>query len=181
MNNGHQIILDYPDLIPILEQLRKQDKRIVLTQGSWDMLHVGHARYLEEAKKYGDVLIVGTDSDEKIRKRKGPGRPVVPQEERLEMLTYIRSVDYVVLKPEIAPKYSLIKLVKPDTLIVIKENYDEQQISEVAEFCGEVKVLPRMATTSTSAKLRSVQIGQTKKIESKLLTAIDQVLAEYRD
>jgi glycerol-3-phosphate cytidylyltransferase-like family protein len=97
------------------------------------------------------------------------------------MLTYIRSVDYVVLKPEIAPKYSLIKLVKPDTLIVIKENYDEQQISEVAEFCGEVKVLPRMATTSTSAKLRSVQIGQTKKIESKLLTAIDQVLAEYRD
>lgn len=181
MNNGHQIVLNYQDLVPILQQLRKDQKKIVLTQGSWDMLHVGHARYLEEAKKYGDVLIVGTDSDEKIRRRKGAGRPVVPQEERLEMLTYIRSVDYVVLKPEEAEKYSLIKLVKPDVLIVIKENYDEQKLKEVAQHCGEVKVLPRMAITSTSAKLRSVQIGQAKKIESKLLKAIDQVLAEYRE
>ena len=181
MNNGHQIILNYADLAPVLKRIRAKRQKIVLTQGSWDMLHVGHARYLEEAKKYGDVLIVGTDSDVKIRQRKGPGRPVVPQEERLEMLTYIRSVDYVVLKPEVAEKYSLIKLIKPDVLIVIKENYTENQLKDLAKFCGEVQVLPRMATTSTSAKLRSVQIGQTKKIESKLLRAIDQVLAEYRD
>lgn len=181
MHNGHQITLNYKDLEPILQKLRSENKKIILTQGSWDMLHVGHARYLEEAKKYGDVLIVGTDSDEKIRQRKGPGRPVVPQEERLEMLTYIRSVDYVVLKPEVAEKYSLIKLVRPDVLIVIKENYNETQLEELARFCGEVRVLPRMAVTSTSAKLRSVQIGQTKKIEFKLLHAIDQVLAEYRD
>jgi len=178
---NNQVILKYQDLSTIVDQLRAQHQTIVLTQGSWDMLHVGHARYLEEAKKYGEVLIVGTDSDEKIRQRKGPGRPVVPQAERLEMLTYIRPVDYVVLKPEQAEKYSLIKLVKPDVLIVIKENYSESELEEIAQYCGEVKVLPRMATTSTSAKLRSVQIDQTKKIESKLLQAIDRVLAEYRD
>ncbi len=180
MKNGNKILTDYQRLKPILEKLRKEGKKIVLTQGSWDLVHVGHARYLAEAAKHGDVLIVGTDSDEKIRKRKGQGRPVVPQEERLEMLTYFRSVDYVVLKPVEAEKFSLIKLVRPDVLIVIKDNYSDEKLKEVEKHCGEVTVLPRMATTSTSAKLRSVQIGQAKKMETKLIKAIEGVLEEFR-
>ncbi len=180
MKNKDRVLNNYQQLKPILEQLRSSHKKIVMTQGSWDMVHVGHARYLEEASKYGDVLIVGTDSDEKIRRRKGPGRPVVPQEERLEMLTYFRSVDYVVLKPVDVPKYSLIKLVQPDILIVIKENYSDKALQEITQYCGEVIVLPRMATTSTSAKLREVQIGEAQKIESKLVTAIENVLREFR-
>lgn len=182
MKNGHQIILNYKDLDPILKELRKNGQKIAMTQGSWDMVHVGHARYLNEAGKYGDVLIVGTDSDEKIRKRKGAGRPVVPQEERLEMITYFRAVNYVVLKPAKAEKYSLIKKVRPDVLVVIKQNYSkaDRSLKDVAKYCGQVKVLPRMATTSTSAKLRAVQIGEAKKIETKLVKAIEEVLHDFK-
>jgi len=179
-NNGHKIALTLDEAENLANKLRQEGKKIVLTQGSWDMIHVGHARYLAEAKRYGDVLMVGTDSDEKIRDRKGTGRPVVPEDERLEMLTYLGSVDYVVLKQLNAPKYSLVKAVKPDVLIVIKQNYSDEQLKEIKKYCKEVKILPRMATTSTSAKLRMVQIGQVKKIESKLLKAIEGVLEEFR-
>lgn len=180
-NNGHLVALTLAEARELAKKLRKEGKRVVLTQGSWDMIHVGHARYLAEAKKYGDVLIVGTDSDEKIRHRKGKGRPVVPEDERLEMLTYLGSVDYVVLKQLEAPRYSLIKAVRPDVLVVIKQNYTDKQLAEIKKYCKKVKVLPRMATTSTSAKLRRVQIGQAKKIESKLLKAIEGVLEEFRN
>lgn len=166
--NGHKIITTLANITPVVEKIRAQKKKIILTQGSFDMIHIGHARYLTEAKKYGDVLIVGTDSDTKIRKRKGPGRPVVPQDERLEMLTYLRPVDYVVLKHTQDPRWGLIKAVKPDVLIIIQENYSPEEIKEIEFFCGKVKVLPRMATTSTSAKLREVQIEAANKIREKL-------------
>jgi len=179
--NSDQVLVNMDEAKQLAVKLRAQGKSIVLTQGSWDLIHVGHARYLTEAKKHGDVLIVGTDSDDKIRLRKGVGRPVVPQAERLEMLTYLAAVDYVALKSSQAPKFSLIKAIKPDVLIVIKENYSSAQLKEIKKYCGQVKVLPRMATTSTSAKLRRVQIGQVKKIESKLLGAIEKVLEEFRN
>ena len=70
----------------LVKHCRGLGLKIVLTQGSWDMVHIGHARYLEEAKRHGDFLIVGTDSDKKIRERKGPDRPVVPQDERLNIV-----------------------------------------------------------------------------------------------
>ncbi|MEN8253598.1 MAG: adenylyltransferase/cytidyltransferase family protein [Patescibacteria group bacterium] len=180
-NNGHRVALTLVEAKELAIKLRREGKKIVLTQGSWDMIHVGHARYLAEAKKHGDVLLVGTDSDEKIRYRKGKGRPVVPEDERLEMLTYLGSVDYVVLKQLEALKYSLIKAVKPDVLVVIKQNYSDEKLKEIRKYCKKVKVLPRMAMTSTSAKLRRVQIGQAKKIESKLLKAIEGVLEEFRN
>lgn len=178
------IIQTYVELEPILKSLRSAGQKIVLTQGSFDMIHVGHGRYLDKASQYGDVLIVGTDSDEKITKRKGPGRPVVPQAERLEMLTYFRSVDCVVLKPATAPKWSLIKLVKPDVLIATQDTYTPAQLKQLLDWCGEVVVLERMATTSTSAKLRRVQIGEAKKIETKLtqrlISTIEEVLEEFK-
>lgn len=179
-HNGHQVILSLAEVEKILAPLRKAKKKIVLTQGSWDMVHVGHGRYLTEAKKQGDVLLVGADSDEKIRQRKGKGRPVVPQAERLEMLTYFKPVDYVFLKEATAPHYSLIKAVRPDVLVVIEENYTPAALKEIKRYCKAVKILPRMATTSTSAKLREVQIGQAKKMEGKLLRAIEGVLQEFK-
>ncbi|MCD8484234.1 adenylyltransferase/cytidyltransferase family protein [Candidatus Woesebacteria bacterium] len=143
------------------------------------MLHVGHARYLEKAKSFGDILIVGVDSDKKIRHRKGLGRPVVPEDERLEMLTHLGAVDHVILKELDTPKWELIKLVQPDILVAIRENYDEEKVAALQEHCGKVIISPRMATTSTSAKLRSVQIGEAKKIETKLTKAIQEVLKEF--
>jgi D-beta-D-heptose 7-phosphate kinase/D-beta-D-heptose 1-phosphate adenosyltransferase len=151
-------ILTYNQLKKAVKAYRDLEYKIVLTQGTYDMVHVGHGRYLKDAKNYGDILIVGVDSDEKVHARKGAGRPIVPEEERVEMLTYFTSVDHVVIKPINAPKWSLIKIVCPDVLIATAETYNPQQLKQLAEFCGEVKVLARKALTSTSAKIRKIQM-----------------------
>ena len=172
-----------PESLPAkLEQVRQKGRKIVLTQGSFDLVHIGHGRYLAEAKRHGDVLFVGVDSDEKVSHRKGPERPVVPEEERLEMLAYLESVDYVVLKKLSDPKWSLIKTIRPDVLIATKKTYTPAQLKELEKYCGEVISLEEQATTSTSAKIRRVQIGAATKItrtlSKKLITAIEEVLAE---
>jgi D-beta-D-heptose 7-phosphate kinase/D-beta-D-heptose 1-phosphate adenosyltransferase len=139
---------------------------------------------LREAKKHGDLLVVGIDSDEKIKHRKGPERPVVPQEERIEMLTHLRYVDLVFLKELKDPKWSLIKAISPDVLIATKETYNKKQIKELKKYCGEVKVLEPMATTSTSAKIRRLQIGTAKKLGQaltpKILKTIQEVLEDIK-
>jgi rfaE bifunctional protein nucleotidyltransferase chain/domain len=130
-----------------------------MTSGSFDLTHIGHARYLEEAKQYGDILVVGVDSDEKIRQRKGDTRPIVPDTERMELLAHIKPVDLVTIKHADEPKWELIKRVSPDTLIVTEETYSEETLNELTDYCGRVVCLERMATTSTSAKVRLVEIG----------------------
>ena len=179
-----KIMFDVQELPAVMAAYRKQKKKIVLTQGVFDMVHIGHARYCEEAKKYGDVLIVGVDSDEKVRARKGPDRPIVPQEERLEMLTYLRAVDVVVLKELKAEKWSLIKLIQPDVLVATRDTYSPAQLKELKKFCQKVVVLEPMATTSTSAKIRRLQIGAAKKISdtlsTKLVATIEEVLKELK-
>ena len=180
-----KIVLDIAELPAIVAKYRKAGKKIVLTQGSFDMVHIGHARYCQKASEYGDILIVGVDSDEKVRSRKGPDRPIVPQAERLEMLTYLSSVDLVVLKDEKAAKWAYIKAVKPDVLVATKETYTPEKIKALQAWCGKIVVLEPMATTSTSAKLRRMQIGAAKKISDtmsqKLIKTIEDFLEELRE
>ncbi len=172
---------DYERMHHLVSHFRGLGCKIVLTQGSYDMVHIGHARYLEEAKRHGDFLIVGVDSDEKIKHRKGPDRPVVPQEERLEMLTHLRCVDVVMLKELKDKKWQLIKTVRPDVLVATKETYNKSQLKELKKYCGKVVVLDPMATTTTSAKIRLLQIKTAKKLENsltpKLIETIQQVLS----
>lgn len=127
---------------------------------------------------------MGVDSDEKVRTRKGPDRPVVPQEERLEMLTHFKSVNHVVLKNLEQKKWELIKILRPDVLIATAETYTDGDIRELKKICAQVVVLEPMATTSTSAKLRRVQLGMAKKmsatLSNKLITAIEEVLEELK-
>ncbi len=179
-----QILLDFERVAERVTKYRHQGKKIVLTQGTFDMVHVGHARYCAQAKSFGDILIVGVDSDEKVRQRKGPDRPVVPQEERLEMLIYFSSVDLVVLKPLDAAKYHLIKIIKPDVLVTTRETYTPEVIIELERFCGKVEVLDPMATTSTSAKIRRLQIGLAKKMSSvlsvKIAKTIEEIFADLK-
>src|SRR3989338_7601727 len=106
-----RIVRNYKHIKNFVVHCRGLGLKVVLVQGTWDMVHVGHARYLESAKKYGDILIVGVDDDKKVKHRKGPDRPVVPEEERLEMLTYLRPVDIVFLKRLNDPKWRLIKTI----------------------------------------------------------------------
>jgi rfaE bifunctional protein nucleotidyltransferase chain/domain len=185
MKDADQKILYTTDTLPdLVAEYRQQGKKIVLTQGVFDLVHIGHARYCAEAKKYGDVLIVGVDSDEKVKARKGPDRPVVPQEERLEMLTYLRSVDLVVLKELAAPKWQLIKMIHPDILVATRDTYTAAHLEELEQYCEKVVVLEPMATTSTSAKIRRMQIGMAKKIgetlSNKLILTIEDALRELK-
>lgn len=166
---GGKIVPDNERLEEIVRSCKSLGLRIVLTQGSWDLIHIGHARYMCEAKKHGDILVVGVDSDEKIRIRKGPDRPIVPQQERLEMVSHLRYVDFVALKRHDDPKWNLIKLVRPDVLVVTKrQEYTEKQIAELKKYCGEIIQLESQATTSTSAKIRDLQINTAQKLEKAL-------------
>ncbi len=180
-NPQDRIFTDYKKMEQLVFHCRGLGLRIVLTQGTYDMVHIGHGRYLEEAKKRGDLLIVGVDSDKKVRHRKGPDRPVVPQGERLEMLTHLRSVDAVFLKELHHPKWTLIKTIRPDVLIATKETYNKAQLKELKKYCKEVIVLEPRATTSTSAKIRLLQIGTAKKLGQaltpRLIKTIEDVLA----
>lgn len=177
-------ILTYQELTKAVQAYRDLDQKIVLTQGTYDMIHVGHGRYLSEAKKSGDILIVGVDSDEKVKKRKGIQRPIVPEEERLEMLTYFACVDHVVLKPLKAEQWSLIKLIHPDVLIATAATYSPQELAELKQYCGQVKVLQPRATTSTSAKIRRVQLGMaekfTQELQKRVTREIEAMLEEFK-
>lgn len=179
-NFSQRWIKDDVQLKKLVENLKGLGLKIVLTQGTYDMVHIGHARYFEAAKKHGHILIVGVDSDEKVRARKGPERPVVPEQERLEMVTHLRSVDAVYLKHLRAPRWHLIKLVNPDVLIATKETYNKKELKELKQYCGKVTVLEPQATTSTSAKIRLLQIGHAQQLERaltpKLLQTIQDVL-----
>ena len=183
-NFKHRRVPTHESLSKFITHCKGLGLKIVLTQGTFDMVHIGHARYLEAAKKHGDLLIVGIDSDEKVRERKGPERPVVPEDERLEMLTHLRSVDLVFLKELKHPKWALIKAVRPDVLIAVKDTYTKKQLKDLKKYCGKVTVLEYQATTSTSAKIRLLQIGTAKKLGTsltpKIIRTIEEALNEIK-
>jgi len=155
-----RFVEDYEQIETTVRALRTLNLRVVLTSGSFDIIHEGHSMYLEAARRYGDFLIVGLDSDDKIRDRKGPSRPAVPEMERLRMVTHQRGVGLVTLKHLYHPRWHLIKTVKPDVLVATEDTYTTTEIRELeAHYCGKVQVLERMATVSTSARLRRIQLG----------------------
>ncbi len=100
----------------IVARLKAQGKRVVFTNGCFDILHVGHIRYLEKAKRHGDVLVVGLNTDRSVKQIKGEKRPIVPEKERAEVLSALESVDYVVLFDEPDPLI-LIQTLKPNVLV----------------------------------------------------------------
>ncbi len=104
------------DLLAKLQKLKKQNKKVVFTNGCFDLLHVGHVRYLEEAKKLGDFLVIGVNADESVKRLKGPTRPIQNQSDRAEILKALKSVDETVIFVEDTPE-NLIKQIKPDILV----------------------------------------------------------------
>ena len=114
--NAIDKILPLEDLVARLNKIRKTGRKIVFTNGCFDLLHVGHVRYLAEARSHGDLLIVGLNSDASVQMIKGPKRPIVPQAHRAEILASLMCVDYVVIFEEPDP-LRLIQTVKPDVLV----------------------------------------------------------------
>lgn len=103
-------------LLPILEKRRKKGDRVVFTNGCFDLIHIGHVRYLTKAKSFGDLLVIAVNSDETVRKLKGDGRPVMPCEERKEVLAAFSFCDYVVEFTESTPRQIISKIL-PDVLV----------------------------------------------------------------
>lgn len=171
-------VANHEELQERIAHLRKAfpGAKVVLTMGSFDMVHVGHARYLEKGRELGDLLVVGVETDAKVQKRKGPNRPVVPEDERREMLAHIRHVDIITDKRETDPKWHLIKLVQPDVLLATKDTYKPEELEALKEFCKEVVVLEAQATTSTSAKLRRLNAGIADKIKQSMQQLIEDTV-----
>lgn len=178
-NFSERFIDDYDRLKETVEQLKKQGKKIVLTQGVWDLIHEGHALYLEVAKSYGDVLIVGVDSDELTKSRKGPNRPIVPQTERLKMLVHLRHVDIVVVREIHHDIGDLIRLVKPDVLVTSHSTKDftAQMKKDYQDYCGDIVTMPPQATTSTTARIRNLTIEGAEQ----LATEVQKLTQDFLD
>jgi rfaE bifunctional protein nucleotidyltransferase chain/domain len=151
------------DLMTLHEQLKERGKKIVFTAGSWDLLHVGQCRYLVEAKARGDVLVVGVSSNDAIRRVKGPNKPILDEKIRAEMLTYLRSVDFVTILPEPSCTPSL-GLLRPDIFITVKEDWtdaykDSKEYKTVSKYGGEVIVVDRQSTALSTTKIVQRAIG----------------------
>jgi D-beta-D-heptose 7-phosphate kinase/D-beta-D-heptose 1-phosphate adenosyltransferase len=151
-------VVDASTLRRELSALRAAGKRVVFTNGCFDILHAGHARYLHEARREGDVLVVGLNSDESVRRLKGDGRPVVPQDDRAELLASLGCVDYVVVFGEDTPE-RIIREVEPDVLVKGEDWKDKGVVGrEFVEARGGkvvlVKLLPGRSTTSIVERAR---------------------------
>jgi rfaE bifunctional protein nucleotidyltransferase chain/domain len=107
---------DKKSLENIISRERSQGKKVVFTNGCFDILHYGHAKYLEQAKAKAQILVVAVNSDASVRELKGKARPILSQEFRAKMVAALESVDYVVIFPEETP-LKMIKLLKPDVLV----------------------------------------------------------------
>jgi D-glycero-beta-D-manno-heptose 1-phosphate adenylyltransferase len=150
-------ILDRAAMLAERERLRSSGKRLVFTNGVFDLLHVGHVRYLSQARALGDALLVAINSDRTVRELKGPARPVFDQAERAEILAALRVVDYVTIFDDVSPR-SLIAELLPDVLVK-GGDYGLDQIhgrEEVEAAGGNVISLPFVEGASTTTLIRKI-------------------------
>ena len=106
-------IINRKNIAEVIQNLKNQNKKIVFTNGCFDILHVGHTRYLKESAKFGDILIVGLNSDSSVKRLKGEARPINNEFDRAEILTELNFVDYVIVFEENTPE-NLLDAIKPD-------------------------------------------------------------------
>ncbi|MDL2281396.1 D-glycero-beta-D-manno-heptose 1-phosphate adenylyltransferase [Selenomonadales bacterium OttesenSCG-928-I06] len=145
------------NLADLINKIRNSKKKIVFTNGCFDILHVGHTRYLKEAKSYGDLLIVGVNSDESVRVLKGETRPVNMVSDRVEVLAELESVDYVVVFDELTAE-KMVSEVLPDVYIkggdYVIEDLPEAVI--VAENGGKTIIVPEVKGKSSSNIIQKI-------------------------
>lgn len=152
------MIISNNDLITnLIEELRKNNLKIVFTNGCFDILHKGHVKYLSEAKKFGDILIVGINSDLSVKKIKGDKRPIIPLESRIEVLNAIKPVDFVILFEEETP-LNIISLIKPDVHVkggdYTIESLPESKI--ILDYGGDIKIINLVEGFSTTNIINSI-------------------------
>ncbi len=142
------------ELVRSVASARSKNQRIVFTNGCFDILHLGHVKYLEVAKSFGDILIVGLNADSSVRKLKGPERPINPEYDRAYLLAALEVVDYVVIFDEETP-YDLIKMIAPDVLV--KGGDYEGKAVVGTEFAGELKLVDFVDGKSTTKTIERIK------------------------
>jgi D-glycero-beta-D-manno-heptose 1-phosphate adenylyltransferase len=169
VNFEDRLIRSLEDMTRTVTHLKGLGIPIVLTSGSFDLIHLGHVKYLQKAKEFGGILVVGVDSDAKIRRRKGDDRPMVPQDERLALLAHQRPVDLIFLKGEDEERWGLIKAVRPEVLVLTEDHsYSEADQRELLEFVGRIEVVPRQASVTTSERIRQMYMHMGERLGPKL-------------
>jgi D-beta-D-heptose 7-phosphate kinase/D-beta-D-heptose 1-phosphate adenosyltransferase len=153
-------ILDRQILKEKLDALRKDGKKIAFTNGCFDILHVGHVRYLREAKKTADVLVLALNSDSSVRSIKGEKRPLVGEDERAEILAALEFIDFVTIFKELTPQELIIYL-KPDVLIKGGDWPEDKVVGrdDVKKWGGRVVLIPEVkgkSTTNIVEKIKEV-------------------------
>jgi D-beta-D-heptose 7-phosphate kinase/D-beta-D-heptose 1-phosphate adenosyltransferase len=146
-------ILTWDKLQETVVRLKAKNKKIVFTNGCFDIIHIGHVRYLKEAKALGDILIVGLNSDKSVSLIK-PSRPINSQNHRAEILSCLEMVDYVVLFDEVTP-YGLIKLIQPDILVKGGDWQKEEIVG--SDIARETYSLPYVEGVSTTKIIEKIK------------------------
>jgi D-beta-D-heptose 7-phosphate kinase / D-beta-D-heptose 1-phosphate adenosyltransferase len=155
-----KLAADAPELAARLEAQRRRGRRVVFTNGCFDILHRGHIAYLSRAKALGDMLVVGVNSDDSIRRIKGPSRPINPLEDRIQLLAALSCVDQIVPFVEDTP-CDLVRAVRPD-VFVKGGDYTRDQLPEAAiveAYGGEVRILPFVADRSTTDIIERIRVA----------------------
>ncbi|MCA8922986.1 MAG: adenylyltransferase/cytidyltransferase family protein [Planctomycetes bacterium] len=161
MTESAKIVRDHAELQAEVQALKAAGKRVVLTNGTFDLLHVGHLRSLVDARSRGDVLVVAVNSDASVQGYKGPGLPIQPESERAELLAGLRCVDFVTIFSELTVDSLILKL-KPDVHAKGTE-YDPETVPEgptVRSYGGEIAIVGDPKAHSTSwliARIRGTE------------------------
>jgi len=152
------MIVDFDEIEKICNSLREQNKKIVFTNGCFDILHRGHIEYLTKAKEFGDVLIVGLNSDTSVQRLKGKDRPINPEADRARILDALKPVDYVVIFEEDTP-LRLIQMVKPDVLVKGGDYKVEEIVGSeyVMSYGGKVEIIPFVEGKSTTKIIQKIK------------------------
>ncbi len=150
----HKYVEGYDELASIINGFKGRQYRVSATIGTWDVLHIGHLRYLTNARRQGDILVVGVDTDAVVKRSKGDLRPIIPYRERIEMLAYQACVDLITPLDDIDEngvwQYGLLRALKPHVFVAEETSYSDSQLADIGTFCDEVVVLPRQATGTSS-------------------------------
>ena len=151
-------LFNWPNLKAVIDIWRREGKKVVFTNGCFDILHWGHVYYLQEARKLGDVLVVGVNSDSSIRRLKGPSRPINPLVDRMKVLAGLESVDAVISFSANTP-LGLIKKIRPDVLVKGGDWPVDMIVGakEVLSWGGRVITIPIQKGRSTSEVIEKIQ------------------------
>ena len=153
MNDAHTKIIDLPTLRHISEQAKSEKKKVVWTNGCYDILHAGHVRYLQSAKSCGDILVVGVNSDRSIRAVKGEQRPIVNEKQRAIVLAALTCVDYIIIFDADSP-VGIIQEIQPDVYAkggdYTIETINQQERRLVESYGGDIALIPGVEGLSTT-------------------------------